>query len=420
VRAADARLVTVAAVAVLGLALTPAPASADTVREHQWYLEPLKVSQAHQVTRGAGVTVAVVDSGVDATVPDLAGQVLPGTGFAEARGTDGRRDFDSSDGHGTSMAGLIAGRGEGPTSVLGIAPRAKILPVSLGSENGDADIAAGIRWSADHGAQVVNVSIAGGRVPPPGLTDAVAYALQRDVVVVAGAGNLDVTGRAVGSPASIPGVIAVSGVDREARAWAGSSQGPEVALAAPAVRVPAPSPRGVSSTGFSISDGTSNAAAIVSGAAALVRARYPDMDAANVINRLIATARDQGPPGRDTAFGFGTVRPYEALTADLPSVSRNPLLPPDGNGSVTGSEPVGAPGAADGGGIGAALVWAAVFLLGLLVVGVVVLLLMLSRRRPVPAGPPPHRPPAAPPYPPGPEAHGPAPRAPPPAGTPPR
>jgi hypothetical protein len=333
---------------------------------------------------------------VDASVPDLAGQVLPGTGFAEAAGTDGRRDFDVRAGHGSRMAGIIAGRGEGPMRVLGIAPEAKILPVSTGVRTTATDVVSGIRWAADHGAGVLNLSIGFAGPASPQLVEAVRYALAKDVVVVASTGNLVDDGRAVGSPASIPGVIAVSGVDQRAGAWSGSSTGPEVVLAAPAVRIVAPAPRSVSPSGFGIGDGTSEATAIVSGTAALVRSRYPDLDAANVINRLIVTAKDQGLPGRDTAFGFGTVRPYEALTADVPSVSRNPLLPPGDEGAVGPSSAAAAPEDSAGGGLGAAVVWVLGLVAALLVVGVVVLLLVLSRRRASPAA---RFPPAGPPYP---------------------
>jgi type VII secretion-associated serine protease mycosin len=409
---------------VLAVLAVPSPAAAETVRDDQWYLGPLKIERAHALSRGAGVTVAVVDSGVDASVRDLAGQVLPGAGFAEAAGTDGRRDFDVRAGHGTGMAGIIAGRGEGSMRVLGIAPEAKILPVSTGVRTTATDVVSGIRWAADHGAGVLNLSIGFAGPASPQLVEAVRYALAKDVVVIASAGNLVDDGRAVGSPASIPGVIAVSGADQRAGAWSGSSTGPEVVLAAPAVRIVAPAPRSVSPSGFGIGDGTSEATAIVSGTAALIRSRYPDLDAANVINRLIVTAKDQGLPGRDTAFGFGTVRPYEALTADVPSVSRNPLLPPGDAGPATQSAPAAAPFDSQRGGLGGVLMWGLGLVAGLLVIGVVGLLLVLSRRRPAPAGPPPHFPPAVPPYsygPPG--AQGtpppPAPQVPPPAGAPP-
>jgi subtilisin family serine protease len=307
------------------------------------------------------------------------------------------------------MAGLIAGHGGGTMRVLGIAPETKILPVSVGPGNSGVaadDLADAIRWSADHGAQVINVSISGPPAGSPMLDDAVDYALSKDVVVVAAAGNASDPGKAVGSPASKPGVIAVSGADRNARFWTGSSRGPQIVIAAPAVRIVSPSPRWVSATGLSIADGTSPATAIVSGVAALVRSQFPNMDAANVVNRLIRTAKDQGVPGRDPLYGFGTVRPLDALTLTVPSVSRNPLLPP--GDSLTPAPPVAA-GSSTGVGVGELLVWGGVALLVLVVAVVLMVVLIVRSRRPVGpyprsfrGGPPGNGPIGhGPPYPPG-------------------
>ena len=381
------------------------PAMAKAVRDYQWYLQPLKIQQAHELSRGAGITVAVIDSGVDATSPDLFGQVLPGVGFAEASGTDGRTDFDAEDGHGTGMAGLIAGRGIGRMQVLGVAPASKVLPVSLGVKNRDPDLANGIRWAADHGAQVLNLSLGRAGPAPTQVAEAVRYAMGRDVVVVASTGNAEQAGRAVVDIASISGVVAVSGADKEAHAWAGSSVGPATVLAAPAVDLISPVPRKVDPLGYTLSNGTSDAAAIVSGTAALVRSRFPHMDAANVINRLIATAKDQGPPGRDPAYGFGTIRPYEALTADVPTVSRNPLLPPADH-SAPGSGATAAPQRVHRGGLVGALLAVLLLLVAVVAVGGLVLLFTLTRRRPGPTAP------TEPPYPY--EQPGPSPVAPPP------
>ncbi|HEV7754467.1 MAG TPA: S8 family serine peptidase [Mycobacteriales bacterium] len=306
---------------VLGMA---PPASAATVRDAQWYLDAMEVPRAHVLSRGEGVVVAVVDSGVEASVPDLAGQVLPGVALVPGAGTDGRRDPDRTKAHGTEMAGIIAGRGDSPTQVLGFAPGAKILPVAVGALGTDQTLARGIRWAADHGADVLNLSVTGGG-PGSQTEAAVGYAQARDVVVVASAGNTSLDGPAGTPLGTLPGVVTVSGSGRQAEFWSGSSYGTHVALAAPAVDVISPTPRSASSTGFSSGNGTSASAAIVSGTVALIRSRFPDLDAANVINRLIRTAKDQGAAGRDPQFGFGTVRPYRALTDEVPSVDANPL-----------------------------------------------------------------------------------------------
>jgi subtilisin family serine protease len=161
--------------------------------------------------------------------------------------------------------------------------------------------------------------------------------------VVAGAGNVDGTGPVVAGLATLPGVLTVAGTDRRGAAWSGSASGPEVGIAAPAVRIVGAVPTAVDSSGHVLGTGTSHATAIVSGTAALVRSRFPNMDAANVVNRLIRTARDLGPAGRDPQFGFGLVQPYRAVTADVGTVTANPLgqLPagPSQGDGVAGTVP---------------------------------------------------------------------------------
>ncbi|WP_228122455.1 S8 family serine peptidase [Saccharothrix syringae] len=306
-------------------AATTGTGRAQTIREQQWHLDALGVPAAHAITRGEGVVVAVVDSGVDATRPDLAGALLPGAGFGSASGGDGTRD---NDGHGTAMAALIGGRGVGG-GALGVAPAARVLPVSVGADGErftTTSVADGVTWAVDQGADVVNLSLTSVATLTPDLLRAVNHALDHDVVVVAGTGNDGV--EHVGAPANIKGVIAVSGTVRGNAPWPHSNTGPETVLAAPAEDIVTAIPLSASASGYAEVDGTSAATALVSGAAALVRARYPDLDAGNVVNRLIATATDLEAPGRDGATGYGLVDPVAALTADVPRVDRNPLLPP--------------------------------------------------------------------------------------------
>src|SRR5690554_338269 len=151
--------VVVVAVALLVVGAAPPVAWADQVRQAQWYLRFLEIDRVHKITQGEGVTVAVIDTGVDADHPDLAGAVRPGADFAIRKATppDGRVD---KDGHGTAMAGLIAGRGRGGQGILGIAPKATILPIR------DADFLDShtawthnaIKWAVDHGADVISMS----------------------------------------------------------------------------------------------------------------------------------------------------------------------------------------------------------------------------------------------------------------------
>ncbi|MGH3717200.1 MAG: type VII secretion-associated serine protease mycosin [Micromonosporaceae bacterium] len=321
--------------------VAPSPAHADSIRDSQWHLEYLRVAEAHRVSRGEGVTVAVIDTGVDSRHPDLKGGLLKGRALAGDR-DDGWSD---PDGHGTAMASLIAGRGHGPgrrDGVLGIAPGAKILPVRTATENGDPSaMPSGIEWAVDHGADIISVAVAAHDLAQ--LRDAVAYALEEGVVVIAAVGNTSLVDE-VQWPAAYPGVVAVSGTDESGEFSDVSVSGPEVVLSAPATRIMA---AGAAKRGrYASGTGTSGATAIVAGVAALVKSKYPDLDAANIVNRLIATADDRGPEGRDPEYGFGVVDPVKALTADVPRVAHHPLL------SAPAGPPVSASPDADAGGLG--------------------------------------------------------------------
>jgi subtilisin family serine protease len=307
VRRRVALVVCACTVAVLGL---PPAAAADSVRDRQWHLAALGVSEAHRLTRGEGVVVAVVDTGVDDRSGELAGAVLPGKEFGERPTGDGRTD---TDGHGTAVAGIIAGRGlPNGGGILGIAPGAEILPVqTLHSEFGGspADLGKGVDWAVSRGADVI--CIAAGTSEYGAVSSA----------VVAAAGNAP--GEAgVAFPARLPGVVAVAGTNRAGDHAAVSVIGPEVLLAAPAVDI-------ISTTAFGkyvTSQGTSNSAAIVAGVVALVRAKFPGLSAVEVVRRLTVTATDRGKPGRDEEFGFGIVNPVAALTASDVGVSGSPMV----------------------------------------------------------------------------------------------
>ncbi|MER7416646.1 S8 family serine peptidase [Micromonospora peucetia] len=406
----------------------PAPARADTVRGLQWYLDTLKIPQAHKITKGEGVTVAVIDSGVDASLPDLRGQILPGKGLGAGTAADGRRDDDEKLAHGTAMAGIIASRGGGAMRHLGIAPKARILPVALGRPFDSGDVADGIRWAADAGADVINLSVGSDAQPTPAEVAAVRYALDKNVVLVASAGNRKQGARTVGSPANIPGVIAVTGLTKDGRHFAESVGGPEAVLASPMEDIISPRPKTVSSNGYGLGSGTSDAAAITSGVAALVRAKYPDLDAANVVNRLIRTARDQGPDGRDSQYGFGTIDPLAALTRSVPAVDAHPLLA----GATNGAAPsAGAPTPSEDDGpavsismkkdTGALVQGALCLLVPVAVLILVIVLVRRSRRKAAvspPGYPPPGGPQAGPPGYPPPAGYPPPPGYPPAGGVP--
>lgn len=297
-------------------ALPPLP---DQGAKGEWWFTSWRIPEVWQAgARGQGVTVAVVDSGVQASFPELAGAVLPGTDFA---GGDGRVDAGPDEherGHGTRMALFIAGQG-GPLKLVGVAPEAKILPVSSDSGSTGQEI----RWAVDHGAKVVNLSFSsiGQTTCPDETAQGVRYALDHGAVVVAGSGN-DGVQSAGDPPADCPGVLAVGAVDLRARVWDKSNRGPYVSATAPGVDMRSPSVK----REIGASSGTSDSCALTSAAVALVWSRYPKLTNRQVVARLLATVRDEGPPGRDDAFGYGVIRPYQAITTDVPADAPNPVF----------------------------------------------------------------------------------------------
>jgi type VII secretion-associated serine protease mycosin len=300
------------AAAVLCLLAGATPAFADVARSRQWHLAALDVTAAHRLSRGDGVTVAVIDTGVDARHPDLAGNVLPGIDLIGGS-DDGRIDRD---GHGTAMAGLVAAHGHGTgDGALGIAPRARILPVRASYGHvGDAGLTAqGIDLAVERGAQVILIAASTGAIAR--LSRAVENAVAHDVVVVASVGNRP-SDVAVGYPARYPGVLAAGATGRTGGLAKVSVTGPEVVMTAPGVDIVSTDVR----RGYRIGTGTSDSAAILGGAAALVRAEFPDATAAEVIHRLTATATDKGAPGRDDRYGYGVLDLVSALTrTDIPA-----------------------------------------------------------------------------------------------------
>ncbi|MEV6630024.1 type VII secretion-associated serine protease mycosin [Actinoplanes sp. NPDC051470] len=319
-------------VAAIGLPATvaqaaPRPITEDSIRAQQWHLRTLNVAGAWNWSQGAGVTVAVIDSGVDSKHVDLQGQVLPGLDLVDTKG-DGDTDLV---GHGTTVSALIAGKDD-DAGVVGIAPKAKILPVRvLDQENRYDDaliVAKGVRWAVDHGARVINLSL-GGSGSSAALAAAIDYAFAKDVVVVACTGNASASSSTgVWYPAREPGVLAVAGMERSGDVlWSGSITGAETVVTAPATKLV-----GAGRGGYWNVQGTSFAAPMVSATAALIRSRWPTMPAGEVVNRIIKTARDRGPEGRDDKYGFGLIDPTGALTAEIPEVAGNPLdtSPPPG------------------------------------------------------------------------------------------
>jgi membrane-anchored mycosin MYCP len=441
-RCAVSALATGALVTAAGL-VWAVPASADQVQNGQWYLTKLGVRQAWSITKGRGVKVAVIDSGVDGSVADLRGAVVAGRAFSS--GDDGQAPVDGNN-HGTNVGSLVAGRGHGAghaSGVLGTAPAARIITASFAIGHSTDDSPQAIRWAVDNGAKVLNLSY---NSTFPGQEDAVRYAEAKDVVVVAATGDTFAAGQRnrVGMPASFPGVLAVTGVDQNLKSDPGAVIGAGTAIAAPFSTTPSNPDSGAATTGLPVANpsgapagayiertGTSLSAPIVAGIVALVRAKFPDLDAANVINRVLKTATPAGGSVPNGTYGYGVVNALAALTANVPEVVENPLgslvtsapsgsvsspaprssTPPASSSPNSGSPAPGstapapstssAPAAssADSSGLGAGA-WIAIIAIVLIAAAVIVWLLTRNRTPPPGAAPPGYAP-SGPPPPPG-------------------
>ena len=303
-----------AAIAVAAVVAIPAtPANADSFRNDQWYLKALNVQEAHSITKGAGIIVGLIDTGTFPH-PDVRRNILPGADFVDGESGNGRND---NAGHGTGMAALIAGHGRGSDGILGIAPSAKIVPVKTSNDKNKAPapaIGKGIGWAVRQHVKVINVSAGVG--PAFEVEDAVAAALDADIVVVASVGNTSSNG-VIGYPAAIDGVLAVGALGRNGNYASLSLKDSKVQICAPGVDITTAAPENK----YVNVDGTSPSAAIVSGAVALVRSKFPNLPANEIIHRITATADDIGPPGRDSECGFGRLNIVKALTADVPPLS---------------------------------------------------------------------------------------------------
>jgi len=328
-----------ALVAVVGssTSLYGSPALADEWRDRQWHLDYLKVEQVHRLSTGSGVTVAVIDSGV-ADHKDLAGSVMPGIDFVKSGG-DGRTDLT---GHGTSMAGLIAAHGADGRGALGVAPEAKILPVRvLGSGRRKVDYGPALEYAISKGAKVINMSL-GGSVNPSTIR-AINAAKEADVVLVAAAGNKP-EDRGVIAPAFVDGIVAVGATDRSGKLAKVSVTGPAIDLTAPGDDMTTTTTK--NRYAFEQS-GTSDAAAIVSGAAALLRSKYPEMSAEDVVRRLQETATDKGAPGVDPEYGHGIVNLVAALSDETTPAGQSsapitqPATPAPTTAAAPDTEPAG-------------------------------------------------------------------------------
>ena len=319
-----ATLLACAAVAVLSVpaAQSAQPAAptvpTDLYRSQQWTLGALHIPHSWRYSRGNGVTVAVLDTGVDGHQPDLAGRVIDGPDFTGHLRKPGGRYWGR---HGTSMASIIAGHGHGvggAAGVMGVAPDAKILSIRVTweisdpartdhsqTDNSRNAIAQGIRYAADHGAQVISMSLGGGKLfydGNPLEEAAIKYAESKGVVLVASAGNDGNGANRRNYPAAYPGVIAVGAVDRADRPAKFTNRHTYVSVAAPGVEIVSAD---IAGHGYILGTGTSSSAAFVAGMSALVKARYPALTPAEVKQALEEGASHRPPDGRSTKVGTG-------------------------------------------------------------------------------------------------------------------
>ena len=304
----------------------------DPARAAEYWLDEYGIRTAWQTTRGKGSTIAIIDTGIGRSPVEFAGAVAGGADFSGVGASDGRMPVGAVDAnHGSWVASLAASRGTGAgTGMIGVAPEAQLLSISIGFGASSSvpfvqQVADAMRWAVDHDADIINLSFTTNTLSwDPLWDDAFQYAFDHDVVVIVAAGNKGSGTDEVGAPATIPGVLTVGGVNRAgAASEEASTQGITIGISAPSEEL-----LGVSADGqLVVWNGTSGAAPIVAGIAALVRSAHPELDADNVINRIIRTAKPAAGATRtpDPNYGYGLVDAAAAVTANVASVSSSPL-----------------------------------------------------------------------------------------------
>jgi hypothetical protein len=352
------RVMAAAAISLVAawFALAGLPARADQARQGEWWLKALQITQAQQTTKGSGVTVALLDTGVDPAQSDLAGSVIPGPDETHSGEKLGGEFFGV---HGTAMASLIVGHGHGSgqsAGILGVAPAARLLSVRVGLDTGDplltessvtatlpAAIATGIRYAVNSGAQVIDLPLDPGQSPSslvasttplpvlgpgqlpsplilaqqaaaggsPGEKAAVAYALSHGVVLVAPAGDNNVQGDNRNFPADYPGVISVGAFDSNVVKAPFSSRQSYVTLTASGSGMTAAIPAG----GYTQVSTTAAASAVVTGIVALIKSVYPGLTPAQVTKALETSTAIRPTGGLADGSGHGTADAAKALAA---------------------------------------------------------------------------------------------------------
>jgi subtilisin family serine protease len=326
------RLAALVAVLAFGVAppafAAPGPYTAPEYWFDDWQVPQLWADGA----RGGGVTIAEIDAGVNASLPELSANVLPGKDFT-LYGGDAHTDHSLSRfGHGTAMASIMVAH-PGFLDITGLAPDAKLLPIAIPLA-GTSDAASGdhladaIRWAADNGAKIISMSLGGVSRPtgddtacPPDEQDAIFHALEKGAVLFAAAGNRGPNDRAAEEPGVCLGVVSVGAVDRDDQVASFSSRHPYLTMSAPGVNVP--SLGRVPGVAFA-GDGTSEATAVAAASAALVWSKYPQLSGGAVVTRLLSTL-DHRRTKPDPAYGYGILDTGRAVRADVPAAAPNPV-----------------------------------------------------------------------------------------------
>src|SRR5215470_9449373 len=347
------------AVACLAVNAASTPAAADSVRNQEWWLQALHVTQAWQSTRAGGVTVAVLGTGVYPKQADLRGAVTTGPDYTNSSRVRGGPFWGTE---GTAIASLIAGRGHGANAgagIMGVAPAASILSVRVTLEGDDPlltdaniggglpdAIARGIRYAVNHHASVIDLPLDPVTVPgSPGVGGssaekaAVAYALAHHVVLVAPAGDEGADADPVNFPASYKGVISVGAFDSQFNKASFSSHQSYVTLTGAGAGVIAAS----GPTGYAQLNSTAAASAVVAGIVALIRAQFPTLSPAQVTKALTTSARFKHPGGQLNGSGAGTVDAAGALAAAARLVEAVPGAGSSPAAASPGAQPPGAP-----------------------------------------------------------------------------
>ncbi|WP_406121430.1 S8 family serine peptidase [Streptomyces sp. NBC_00989] len=306
---------TLGALAVMSVGLAPSAAADDNIQSQQWYLDAMNAQGLWKVSTGKGISVAVVDTGVNPDTSSLKGQVLPGVDVTKAAGDE----TDDYLGHGTSMAELIAGTGRGG-GLRGVAPGAEIIPIRTAltgigkkaEKQGDTLVKA-IRAAADSNAKIISMSLSGD-FPVDGGLEAVQYAQSKGKLLIAGVGNgADSGENYIGYPAKYPGVVGVSAINENGEVAKFSESGAYVDLASPGVDVPTWCDKTFKAY-CPQRNGTSQATAITSGAAALIWSAHPKWTANQVLRVMIDTAGRDWPKDTPSRYlGYGTIRPAQVL-----------------------------------------------------------------------------------------------------------